>query len=262
MALFDFSKLFNSEMPEMRKELRDVIDVLQFSKHPIALTGAGISVESGIPDFRGPQGIWKRFSPSQFVRENFTASPEKFWKMVLPLLNQIKKAKPNKAHFALAQMERLGYIKAVITQNIDLLHQKAGSKKVIEFHGNLTHLRCPRCGERYKFDIKKMKKIPRCSKCGTILLPEITFFGDQINSSILEMVNREISYADVLLIIGTSAAVEPASQIPYLVKEKGGTIIEINIQPTYLTEEITDIFIPCEASLALDKLSKALSTIL
>ena len=211
MVLFNFKKLFSGQIPWMRKELRDAVEILQMSRYAVALTGAGISVKSGIPDFRGPQGIWKRISPAEFQRENFISNPEKFWKLTLPFFEEIRKAKPNPAHYALAQLEKLGYIKSIITQNIDNLHQEAGSKNVIEFHGNMKRFICPGCGKKITIENpRKLKKIPRCPECGNYLLPDIVFFGDEISSDIIEKTTRELSRADVLIIIGTTAAVRPA----------------------------------------------------
>ncbi len=263
MVLFNFKKLFSGQIPWMKKELKDVVEILQMSRYTVALTGAGISVESGIPDFRGPKGIWKKLSPSEFVRENFVNNPEKFWNLTLPFFEEVKKAKPNTAHLALARLEKMGYIKSIITQNIDNLHQEAGSKNVIEFHGNMKRFFCPKCGYKTTIDNpRKLKKIPKCPLCGNYLLPDIVFFGDEIDPNIIEKTTTELTMADVLVIIGTSAAVQPAAEIPYKFKEKGGTIIEINIKPTYLTKEVTDVFVPCDASTALEKLAETFNVIL
>ncbi len=263
MGLFDFKKLFSGNIPWMRKELKDAVDILQMSRYAVALTGAGISVKSGIPDFRGPRGIWKQISPAEFVRENFLDDPEKFWKLTLPFFEEIRKAKPNQAHLALAQLERLGYVKSVITQNIDNLHQEAGSRNVIEFHGNMKRFFCPRCGRKITIDNpRKLRRIPRCPSCGNYMLPDIVFFGDDIKQEIIEKTTQELTMADTLLIIGTSAAVQPASEIPYRFKEKGGMIIEINISPTHLTGEVTDVYVPCDASTALEKLVATFNAIL
>ncbi len=263
MALFNFKKLFSGEVPEIRPELKDLVNILYIAKYPIVITGAGISVKSGIPDFRGPEGLWKKFSPSEFVEKKVHKNPEKFWEMMAETYQKIKNAKPNEAHRALATLEKLGYIKAIITQNIDNLHQKAGSKNVIEFHGSIEKLICTNCGRKFSGKEIKIKKIPlRCPICGGILIPEILFFQGKIRESTLKKVEESLKWTDVLILVGTSVAVEPAAEIPYLVKENGGTIVEINISPTYITGDITDIFIPCDASEALSKLEKTLSNIL
>lgn len=263
MALFNFKSLFTGEIPEMSSELRNAMDIIHMSRYAIALTGAGISVKSGIPDFRGPQGIWKQLDINAFFRKNIK-DYEKVWSEISKFMKTIKKASPNDAHKSLAFLERMGYIKSIVTQNIDDLHQKAGSQNVIEFHGNFKKLKCENCNSSYNINNTKIGKSfpPRCPNCGEILFPEIALFGDEIKQSIIEKVTNEVNWADVLIIIGTSATVYPASEIPQLMKEKGAYIIEINIEPTYLTDEISDVFVRCQADIALNKLSKGLNAIL
>jgi NAD-dependent deacetylase len=210
----------------------------------LALTGAGISVESGVPDFRSPGGIWERFDPMEYAHiDAFRSEPERVWVMLRELDGILDEARPNSGHIALAELERLGYLKAVITQNIDNLHQEAGSGEVIEFHGNGRWLRCIHCGIRYGRARMAGKTFPPHCSCGEILKPDVVFFGEAIPR---EAMLRSVLMAQtcrVLLVVGTSATVAPASQIPFLAKHSGALIAEFNTARTLLTSTITDFFV-------------------
>lgn len=231
--------------------------LIRSSNHAIALTGAGISAESGIPTFRGYQGLWQRYDPLEYAHiKSFIKNPEKVWKMMYELDEIMKRAKPNPAHFALSELERKSYIKAIITQNVDDLHQAAGSKKVIEFHGNAKRLVCLDCGKIYqREEIDRSFLVPRC-RCHGLLKPDVVFFGEPIPEEALNLANQEVSVCDLMLIIGTSAEVAPASILPWEAKRSGAKIIEVNLEPTSLTEEVTDIFLKGPASRILTALLK------
>lgn len=228
------------------------VSIIKNSKYVIALTGAGISVESGIPPFRGEGGLWTKYDPSLFTLSYFMKNPKQSWKLLKELFYEsFKNIKPNLAHKALATMEKQGYIKSIITQNIDCLHQEAGSKNVIEYHGGIDRLVCMKCSKKYKADEKLLENIPPECNCGGILKPDIVFFEEIIPADVLEAVNKELTKSDLLFVIGTTAMIHPAAQIPYEAKRKGAEIIEINPNPSAITEVLTDIFIQARATEAL-----------
>jgi NAD-dependent deacetylase len=208
------------------------------SKLAIALTGAGMSTESGIPDFRSKGGLWTKFDPGEYANiEAFVDDPEKVWRMVKEMLDTVLPAKPNLGHIALADLEKEGVIRAVVTQNVDGLHQEAGSKEVIEFHGNCRELSCPgtSCHLRYSSSIYLEECPPRCKECDSVLRPEFVFFGEPIPRAAIE---RSISLAeacDVILVAGTSAMVTPAALLPQMALQRGARIIEVNLEYTVLS---------------------------
>lgn len=230
----------------MDRELieRAARDILS-SRWAIALTGAGISVESGIPDFRSPGGLWSRFDPMEYAHiDSFRRNPEKVWEMLKEMLELTNRARPNPAHLALAELEQRGLLKAVITQNVDGLHQRAGSKQVIEYHGNHDWLVCLGCGwRRSTLDLKPEEIPPRCRHCGQVLKPDVVFFGEPIPWQAQIRALEEARRCDLMLVIGTSAVVYPAADLPRIAKAGGAKIIEVNLEPTVLTHTLTDYLI-------------------
>jgi len=228
----------------MKDELERVADKLSNSKKAVALTGAGISVESGIPHFRGKNGLWSKYDPEEYTHINaFMSNPEKVWKMLEELWEIVDKAKPNPAHYALAELEKLGLLSSIITQNIDCLHHEAGSSKVIEFHGSHRNFLCMWCGKKIEAKKVSMRKIPPLCKCGKPLKPDVVLFGEAIPRNALEQSFREAENCDFMFVIGTSAVVAPASSLPILAKQVGATVLEINPTPTHLTDRVADITI-------------------
>jgi len=261
------------------KELikRAAIDLVN-SKYAIALTGAGISTESGIRDFRGPKGIWT-LDPEAERRayqtyHKFLANPKEYWEERLsgkPLLGDLEKAQPNSGHYALADLEKMKIIKCVITQNIDNLHRRAGSRNVIEYHGNAFKLRCLNCGSRFDaggFDLERLRRKgklpPLCPTCNSALKSDVVHFREPIPKDVSDQSLEEVSKCDLMLICGTSAVVYPFAALPRIAKErvvkKEGkwspvTLIEVNAEPTPLTQEgITDYLIQAKAGEALPKI--------
>ncbi len=213
----------------------------------LALTGAGISVESGIPDFRSAGGLWSKFDPAEYATiEAFRSDPEKVWKMLTEMDKVVSAARPNPAHIALGELERMGYLHYIITQNIDNLHQEGGSRNVIEYHGNSSTLSCLWCGKNYRASDKRDTIPPRCD-CGKILKPDVVFFGEPIPADALNRSFQLASSAQVLMVIGTSAVVSPANTIPTIAKQNRAKIIEINMERTHLSDTITDIFLQGKA---------------
>ncbi len=247
----------------MDRLYRDAAETIKYSKNLIALTGAGISVESGIPDFRSPGGIWERFDPQIYASiESFNKMPGKVWEMLFEMMDLIISAEPNPAHMALAWLEKKGYLRSVITQNVDNLHQAAGSSNVIEYHGNSSMLICVHCHRDYESDLFreeiKIREIPRCSECDRILKPSVVFFGEMIPQRALMESQFLADSADALLVVGTSAIIYPAASIPVVAKNSGAKIVEFNLEETNYTETITDIFIAGPAGETLPRVVDAL----
>lgn len=207
-----------------------------------ALTGAGISVASGIPDFRSPGGLWTRFAPDEYATlDAFLNKPEKAWQLYRELGKKLQGKKPSKAHAVLADFEGRGHVKGIVTQNIDNLHQSAGSRFVFEIHGDHHHLHCIQCGylEPVEEEHYQMKDVPACADCSAPMKPNIVLFGEDVRN--LQEINFFIQQCDLLLVIGTSARVYPAAGLPAMVKANGGTIFEFNREPA-LSSGLTDYF--------------------
>lgn len=225
------------------------------AKYPVAFTGAGISVESGVPPFRGENGIWNQYDPSSLELQFFLNNPEESWKVIRELFYQFfGDAKSNAAHFALAGLEKKGLLKSLITQNIDNLHQQAGSKEVYEFHGNSQKLVCLDCRKGFIPDDIDLNKLPpRCS-CSGLIKPDFIFFGEGIPPNAYQKSVEAAGRADVILIIGSTGEVMPAAQMPYLAKQNGATIIEINPGKSNFTPSITDIYLQGKATSVMSSL--------
>ncbi|MBI5499531.1 MAG: NAD-dependent deacylase [Deltaproteobacteria bacterium] len=202
----------------------------------VALTGAGISVDSGIPDFRSSGGLWERYEPSRYATiEAFREDPDRVWRMLREMGELIAAAKPNAGHRALAALESRGLLGAVITQNVDDLHQAAGSRRVIEFHGNALDVRCARCGERPASPpLPDGVRAPRCT-CGGVLRPMVVFFGEPIPPGAFLEASEAAQRSRTMLVVGTSATVAPASLLPMLAKTSGARLIEVNLEETGLS---------------------------
>jgi NAD-dependent deacetylase len=218
---------------------------LSASKKVVALTGAGVSVESGIPPFRGKGGLWEKIDPMEFAHiDSFMRNPAKVWNVLIREMKDIvDMARPNEAHKGLAKLEKIGILQTVITQNVDGLHQMAGNTDVIEFHGNFAWQKCLDCSKKIEtFKISLAEIPPRCS-CGGILRPDCVFFGEMIPPEHL-MRSRKVSYeCDIMLVLGTSALVQPAAYMPVIAKDSGAVVIEINPESTPLTGSISDYII-------------------
>lgn len=235
-------------------------ELIKKSKHTTVFTGAGVSVESGVPPFRGENGLWNDYDSSILDLKNFHKKPKESWIIIKEIFyDYFGKAAPNKAHKVIARMEADGYIKTVITQNVDNLHQKAGSKNVFEFHGNSRHLICTECGERYDVSEEILSELPpKCQKCGGVLKPDFVFFGESIPEKEEKLSFEEAEKADLFIVIGTTGEIQPASLIPVVAKNKGVKIIEINIKKSNFTDDITDLFIQEKATKAMQKIESAL----
>lgn len=240
------------------------------SRYAVALTGAGISTESGIPDFRGPSGIWSRDPDAErrayLSYERFLKDPGAWWRERLTgpsLLGDIERAAPNSGHYALAGLEKMGILKLVITQNVDGLHEKGGTKNLVEYHGSVLKLRCTACNARFhtdEFDLAKLMRAnqlpPYCPQCGGIIKTDGVLFHEPIPSDVVQTSQEEVSKCDLMLICGTSAVVYPFANLPRIARHRKREgerkpetslqaakgypdviIVEINAEPTPLTQE-------------------------
>ena len=227
--------------PAAQTVLEDAAELFRNAKRMVVLTGAGISTPSGIPDFRseGP-GLWARDEPLETASlSTFRTAPEKFFNWFRPLASQIFYAKPNPAHEALAEFERTGYQNTIITQNIDGLHQKAGSKHVVEMHGTLRTLSCTQCYKQFPSEehLKPFIEngtIPRCSKCNGVLKPDVILFGEQLPQSAWQAAQRATRQCDLMLVAGSSLEVLPVAGLPIQALDHGAHLIVINNTTTYV----------------------------
>lgn len=245
---------------DIRNSVSEAAGIIKKHGMVCALTGAGISVESGIPPFRGAGGIWEKLDPFEYAHINtFMKNPAKVWDV---LLRELKKtldtAKPNPGHKALAELEKSGFLRTIITQNIDGLHQAAGNTDVIEFHGSFASLSCLDCGKHFRLSETSLNIIPPECPCGGILRPDCVFFGEMIPGEAMTRAHETAESTPVMLVIGTSANVTPAASIPVVAKRAGARIIEVNPEKTGLTDTISDVFIQAGAGMAMPELVETL----
>lgn len=237
---------------------------LSEAKMVTALTGAGISVESGIPPFRGKGGLWEKYDPMEVAHiDAFLQNPAKVWNLLFKDMKEVlDKATPSDSHKGLAKLEELGILKTIITQNVDGLHQMAGNSDVIEFHGNMAWQKCMDCHKRYETHNIDINQIPpRCS-CDGILRPDAVLFGEMIPQDALWRSRQVARDCDVMLVIGTSAVVQPAALMPVIAKESGAKVIEINPERTPLTSDISDYLISGTAGDVMNRIMSHLNKIL
>ena len=202
----------------------------------VVLSGAGVSLSSNIPTFRGSEGLWVRYDPLEYATiDALEADPAKVWRMLWELDEVLEAAEPNPAHRAIAELQHLGAVSTVITQNVDALHQAAGSDDVVELHGSGRRLRCLDCGHPDSRDEVARRttrgEVPRCRSCGGQLRPEVVFFGELLPPDALERAERAILSCDDLIVTGTAAEVEPAASLPLLAQGAGARLWEINPEP-------------------------------
>jgi len=237
---------------------------LSEAKMATALTGAGISTESGIPPFRGKGGLWEKYDPMEVAHiDAFLQDPAKVWNLLFKDMKEVlDKAAPSDSHKGLAKLEELGILKTIITQNVDGLHQMAGNSDVIEFHGNMAWQKCMDCHKRYETHNIDINQIPpRCS-CDGILRPDAVLFGEMIPQDALWRSRQVARDCDVMLVIGTSAVVQPAALMPVIAKESGAKVIEINSERTPLTGDISDYLISGTAGDVMNRIMSHLQKII
>lgn len=227
---------------QVQESIRYAADLLRQARRTLILTGAGISTPSGIPDFRSEgRGLWAKDEPLEVASQLiFRTHPEKFFAWFRPLAHSILDAQPNAAHLALAQLESRGFLRAILTQNIDLLHQKAGSQRVIELHGTLATLSCTQCYRQ--FDSAQFLPaflqdavLPQCPACGALLKPDVILFGEQLPQKALQTAQAEARQCDLMIVAGSSLEVLPVAGLPMQAVDRGAHLIIINNSPTYLS---------------------------
>ena len=242
---------------EHQELIQKAANLISQSKYAIGFTGAGISVESGIPPFRGEDGLWNTTDPSILSLSRFYRDPAKAWVDIKKVFYDFfGQAKPNAAHIAFAQLEQKGILKGVITQNIDNLHQEAGSSKVIEYHGTCSNMVCIKCGKKYRSEDVKLDNLPPKCSCGGVLKPDFVFFEEGIPEEAQTESQKMIQKTDLLIIIGTTGEVMPAAYLPLTAHRNGAKIIEINPHPSTYTHSITDVYIPLKAGEAMTHIMK------
>jgi NAD-dependent deacetylase len=243
---------------DVEEKIKEAARIIAEAKHGVVFTGAGVSVESGIPTFRGPDGLWRRYDPDEVASiQGFRRNPRAFWNFSRELLNK-GMAEPNPAHYAIAELEEMGVVRVVITQNVDMLHQRAGSRRVLELHGNLEYLDCLDCGETYTwddvFDEIAKGEVPRCRKCQSwYVKPRVVLFGEPLPQKVLAEAMEESKNADVFIVIGSSLVVYPAAHLPHLAKSMGAKTIIINTEPS-AADHIFDVVIFGKAGEVLPKI--------
>jgi NAD-dependent deacetylase len=241
---------------QMAEQTQEVAQLILSSKRVVVFSGAGLSTESGIPDFRSPGGVWDRYNPEDFYYQNFIASEasrEKYWKMATEMYEPMKKAQPNLAHLAIAELEKLGKLDCVITQNIDGLHAKAGNsdEKILELHGTAMHVTCLDCGKRYDRDeiqerLRREFKAPTCDDCKGPLKPATISFGQSMPERETQEAYYRSSSSDLFIVIGSSLVVQPAASMPLVAKRNGAKLVIINRDPTPY-DDMADIVIHTQA---------------
>jgi NAD-dependent deacetylase len=224
------------------EQIDSASEMVAQSKKLVVFTGAGMSTESGISDFRSPGGIWSRFDPNEFTFQKFLSSEEsreKYWEFSSSSWGEMSAAQPNAGHYAIAELNNMGKLDCVITQNIDGLHQKSGipEEKVIELHGTAWWVNCLECGQRYPREQIQTKlgsgiKVPRCDSCGGIMKPATISFGQPMPVQETREAEARAAACDLLLVAGSSLVVYPAAQMPLIAKDSGATLIIINLAPT------------------------------
>jgi len=247
---------------EIQQRIDYAREIIRQARHLVAFTGAGISTPSGIPDFRSKgSGLWEQYDPMEVASlTTFRNHPERFWEWKRPLMLKIWDAQPNPAHQALARLEANGRVRAVITQNIDGLHQRAGSQNVLELHGSIESMSCPGCARKYpslQFRplLEQGRDFPRCPVCQRILKPEVVLFEEMLPRGTWQAAEEHCARADVILVAGSSLEVWPAAQLPEMAVSHGASLILVNLSPTYLDTR-AEVLLPLDVSEAIPQLAR------
>lgn len=258
----------------MTDQVEKVAELIVKAKRIVVFVGAGLSTESGIPDFRSPGGVWDRYNPEDFYFQNFLSSEtsrEKYWQMATEMYNSMKDARPNQAHLAVAELEKLGKLDCLITQNIDGLHFKAGNspEKVLELHGTAMHVTCLTCNRRYDRDtiqarIVQGEKAPRCNQCNGLLKPSTISFGQSMPEWETREAYERSATCDLFIVVGSSLVVQPAAQMPVVAHRGGAQLVIVNRDET-ACDDIADIVLKGQAgptmAAVLEKVRQSLNTV-
>jgi NAD-dependent deacetylase len=251
---------------DVQQRCEGVAAMIAGSRRVAVFTGAGVSTESGIPDFRSPGGIWTKFDPEDFTIDRFLSSPatrRKQWRFFLAD-GMFRDARPNAAHEAIAELERMGFLDCVITQNIDGLHQQAGNDpaRVFELHGSIRVIRCLDCGGRYPLEeVLRRGGLPEneplCERCCGMLKPDVIFFGEALPEEALQEATRRACGCDLMIVVGSSLLVYPAAYMPFYAKQAGAPLVIVNLSPTP-ADKIADLLISAPAGEAMGVILGAL----
>lgn len=241
--------------------IEQAVALFQRARHAVALTGAGVSTPSGIPDFRSPaSGLWDRVDPLEVASlSGFKRHPEAFYEWVQPLAYLALHAAPNPAHYALAHLEQYGPLHSVITQNVDTLHWRAGSRHVYEIHGNFRQATCLRCRRQFPGDdlvaqFRADGRAPRCPACGGILKPNVVLFGEELPMGVILGAESEARACDLMLVAGSSLEVAPAGDLPLVARRAGARLIIVNLTPTIMDRQ-ADVVIHGDVAEVLPRLA-------
>lgn len=255
----------------MTSELARLSDLLAGARRAVAFTGAGVSTESGIPDFRSPGGVWDRYEPAELSYQNFAGSVEgrrRYWAVGREVYPVIRGARPNRAHHALAVLYAAGRLDCCITQNVDGLHQRAGLPEdaVIELHGNAGRVRCLACRARFSRDevhrwLDAGIDVPACPECGDVVKPDTVLFGEPLPPAALAEAERRARAADVCVVVGSSLAVYPAAYVPRRARDAGAALVIVNLTPTPL-DHAADLVLRMAAGAALAAVARGLGAAL
>lgn len=225
-------------MSSVDETIWQAASILSDSTYLVALTGAGISRESNVPTFRGEDGLWRNYDPMELATpQAFARDPKLVWEWYQWRQTLIRECEPNPAHLTLAKWESDGILKHVITQNVDDLHHRAGSKKLTQVHGDIFWLKCSSCSYNTNL-ISPPADVPICPECSANLRPDVVWFGESLNPMVMDRIYVELEKADAILVIGTSGMVQPAASFPFVVKQHGGKIVEVNPEMTPITSYV------------------------
>jgi NAD-dependent deacetylase len=232
-------------MPRQRSQFKDeLLEQLANADSIAVLTGAGISAASGVPTFRGKDGLWKNFKAEELANFNaFSQNPELVWEWYMWRRELINKVEPNKAHYALVDMETLTENFVIITQNVDNLHRLAGSRNIIELHGNIMQNKCTDCSKPHIGEISLLHGVPKCQQCGGFIRPDVVWFGELLPENAIHSAKSWAMKSQIFIVVGTSGVVEPAASLPFIAKANDALLIEINTEQTPLTTHMDEFFV-------------------
>ena len=240
----DISFVFSPQDLYLPIMLSEIVDIMSNCRHCVVLTGAGISAESGVPTFRGQDGLWGKFRAEELATmEAFVANPTLVWEWYNWRRELMGKVEPNPGHYAITQLEKLFDRFTLVTQNVDGLHRLAGSERILELHGSIYRNKCASCNQPFADDLHiDPDSIPSCASCGGRIRPDVVWFGEMLDPEIIRTAFEESERCDIFLSIGTSALVHPAASLPAMAKRRGATLVEINLEQTPLSH-VVDYFV-------------------
>ncbi|MGA1872758.1 MAG: Sir2 family NAD-dependent protein deacetylase [Thermoplasmatota archaeon] len=248
---------------DVMSQARKAAEVLAPRLPAMVVTGAGISVESNIPPFRGPNGLWERYDPYEYGHiDTFIKDPYRTWKMLREIIDGSINAEPNEAHLAISRMEERGWVRPVVTQNVDGLHALAGTRDLLEVHGNARSIYCPGCGRKEAIDRTSWPRFRIDCTCGSVKRPDIVFFGEQLPEKEIQMAFQKAYEGVDLIVVGTSGLIHPVAMIPGVAKSQGGRIVEVNTERGEGSMVNADVLVRSVATVGLRALEMALAEII